>query len=91
MTPALWCFGDGHDFVTTALWCFGDGHDFVTPSLCCFPIGFRNSREFREELDDRMGSQTSINSITSYNSGIPRNSVFLQLRNKKEFRGMAGN
>jgi hypothetical protein len=49
-------------------------------------IQFRNSRkflpipsyypipEFRAELDDRMGSQTSINSITSYNSGIPRNS-----------------
>jgi hypothetical protein len=89
----------------------------MTPSLCCFPIGFRNSREFRAELDDRMGSQTSINSITSYNSGIPgnsvrnwmiewvvkqvsillhliipefqgipSNSVFVQLRNKKEFR-----
>ncbi len=42
--------------------------------LCCFPIGFRNSQEFRAELDDRMGSQTNINSITSYNSGIPRNS-----------------
>ncbi len=74
------------------------------------------------ELDDRMGSQTSINSITSYNSGIPgnsvrnwmiewvvkqvlillhliiqefpgipSNSVFVQLRSKKEFGYTAGN
>jgi hypothetical protein len=108
--------------MTPSLWCFTAAHRCVTPSLCCFPIGFRNSREFRAELDDRMGSQTIINSITSYNSGIPgnsvrhwmigwvvkqvsivlhliipefqgipSNSVFVQLRNKKEFRGTAGN
>ncbi len=75
--------------MTPSLWCFAAGHSCVTPSLCCSPIGFRNSREFRAELDDRMSSQKSINSIASYNSGIPGNSyrllLIIQFRNSREF------
>jgi hypothetical protein len=85
VTPSLCCFPLGRGSVTPSLCCFAAGHGCVTPSLCCFPIGFRNSREFRTELNDRIGSKTSINSITSYNSGIPGNSyqflLIIQFRN----------